>query len=333
MTWHDVGMGGAAHPFRFSVTPPGSLAPMSAWVADLRRIEDLGFDTVVVADHFTGGWDVEPMVVLTAAAMATTTLRLQTGVLGNDYRHPVQVHRMAATLDAVSEGRFTLGIGAGWMVSDYEAAGLAYDPPGTRVDRLVESLAVIKGLFGPHPFDFAGAYYTVRGLVGSPPPVQRPHPPLFVGGGSPRVLRLAGGEADIVGVNASLRAGEMGAHAIVDLRRPRVEEKVGWVHQGAAAAGRSPDDIELEMNHWLVRVTKTESEADELLARVAARYEVDPTVLTESPSVLVGPVARCIETLQERREQLGFSNLQLDAGFPPKDLDSLAPIVAALAGT
>jgi probable F420-dependent oxidoreductase len=321
------------HPFRFAVTPPSALTPMRTWIDELRRIESLGFDTVVVADHFTGGWNVEPMIALTAAAMATTTLRLQTGVLGNDYRHPVQVHRMAATLDAVSEGRFTLGIGAGWMVSDYEAAGLAYDPPGRRVDRLVESIAVLKGLFRPEPLDFDGDHYTVRGLVGSPPPVQRPHPPLFVGGGSPRVLRLAGREADIVGVNAGLRAGVLGAHAIMDLRRARVEEKIGWVREGVAAAGRSPDDIELEMNHWFVRVTGTAGEADEVLARLAARYEVDPAVVAESPSVLVGPVGRCIETLQARREQLGFSNLQLDAGFTPKDLDSLAPIVAALAGT
>jgi probable F420-dependent oxidoreductase len=321
------------HRFEFAVTPPTNLRPVGEWADALRRIEDLGFTTVVVADHFTGGWDVEPMVTLTAAAMATSTLRVQTGVLGNDYRHPVQVHRMAATLDAVSEGRLTLGLGAGWLASDYEAAGLPYDPPGTRVDRLVESIAVIKALFGPEPVDFDGEHYRVRGLQGTPAPVQRPHPPLFVGGGSPRVLRLAGREADVVGVNASLKAGELGAHAVVDLRRERVAEKVGWVLDGAAAAGRRPEDVALEMNHWLVRVTATESEAEDYLARIAARYEVDPSVLAGSPSVLVGTAAHCIDVLQARRDTLGFSHLQLDAGFPPKDLDSLAPIVSALAGT
>jgi probable F420-dependent oxidoreductase len=321
------------HRFEFAVTPPTELTPLGEWVDALRRIEDMGFATVVVADHFTGGWDVEPMVTLTAAAMATTTLRVQTGVLGNDYRHPVQVHRMAATLDAVSEGRFTLGLGAGWLATDYEAAGLPYDPPGTRVDRLIESIAVIKALFGPEPVDFEGEHYRVRGLQGSPAPVQRPHPPLFVGGGSPRVLGVAGREADIVGVNASLKAGELGAHAVVDLRRERVAEKVGWVLDAVKAAGREHDDVALEMNHWLVRVTASEGEADDYLARVAARYEVEPAVLAESPSVLVGTAARCIDILHERRETLGFSHLQLDAGFPPRDLESLASIVGALAGT
>ncbi len=211
--------------------------------------------SVVAADHFTGGYTFEPMVALTAAAAATTRLRLQTGVLGNDYRHPVLVHRMAALLDVVSDGRLVLGLGAGWMTSDYEAAGIALDPAGVRVSRFAEALAVIKGLFGPEPFDFEGEHYAMHSLDGLPKPVQRPHPRLFVGGGSPRVLRLAGREADIVGINASLHAGELGAHAVRDLSVERVAEKIGWAREGATAAGRDPDALELEMNHWLARVT------------------------------------------------------------------------------
>ena len=111
-------------PFRFAVTAPVLGDSVPAWQAELRHREDLGFDTIVMADHFTQGYDTEPMVFLTAAAMSTTRLRVQTSVLGNDYRHPVLVHRMAALLDKLSGGRLTLGLGAGWMVSDYEAAGL-----------------------------------------------------------------------------------------------------------------------------------------------------------------------------------------------------------------
>jgi probable F420-dependent oxidoreductase len=321
------------HPFRFAVSAPTGVTSVREWTEQIRRIEAMGFDAAVVADHFTGGYDLEPMVALTAAAGVTSTLRLQTGVLGNDYRHPVLVARMAAALDALSGGRFVLGMGAGWMASDYTAAGIALDPPGVRVDRFTEAVTIVKGLLRGGPYSFTGTHYRIDALTIAPTPVQRPHPPLFLGGGSPRVLRLAGREAQIVGINASLAAGELGAHAVLDLRADRVAEKIGWVREGVHAAGRSLDGIELEMNHWLVRITPTVAEGEEFLAKIAARYEIAPEVLAHSPSVLVGTVEQCADTLVERREQLGFSYLQLDAGFAPKDLDSLAPLVARLAGT
>jgi alkanesulfonate monooxygenase SsuD/methylene tetrahydromethanopterin reductase-like flavin-dependent oxidoreductase (luciferase family) len=224
-------------------------------------------------------------------------------------------------------------MGAGWMSSDYTAAGLPLDAAGVRVERFAEAVAVVKGLLRGEPFSFTGSHYAIRDLTIAPAPVQRPHPPLFLGGGSPRVLRLAGREGQIVGVNASLAAGALGTHAVLDLRADRVAEKIGWVREGAHAAGRDPDDLQLEMNHWLVRITDSVAEGDEFLAKIAARYEVRPDVLAASPSVLVGTVEQCADTLRARREQFGFSYVQLDAGFAPKDVASLEPLIALLAGS
>ena len=319
--------------FSFSITAPPLRSPISEWAADVRRVEELGFDEVVIADHFTDGYDTEPMVGLTAAAMTTGRLRLRPAVLGVDYRHPVLVHRMAATLDVVSEGRLTLGMGAGWMTSDYGAAGIKMDEPGVRVSRLAEAITVVKGLFGAEPFTFVGDYYTVRELDGLPKPVQQPHPPFFVGGGSPRVLRLAGREAQIVGVNAGLRAGTLGRHAVVDLSPARMKEKIGWVHEGASRAGKSPDDIILSLNCWLVRVTPDSVTAAEFLDRMATQFEITGSELGASPAVLVGTVDAICEKLATSRREYGLSHIQLDAGFHPKRLDSIAPIVATLAGT
>lgn len=312
---------------------PAPAPPLDCWRDDLRALEALGISTVVAADHFTQGYSFEPLVALTAAAGCTSSLRLQTGVLGNDYRHPVLVHRMAAVLDVVSEGRLTLGLGAGWMTSDYEAAGMALDPPSVRVDRFEEALTVITALFGDEPCTFAGEHYTVTALDGLPKPLQRPHPPLFIGGGSPRVLGIAGRRADVVGINASLRAGTLGAHAIEDLSFERVREKIDWVLDAAAAAGRDLDSVELEINHWLAKVTPTEAAAHDLLERVARRHGVDPALLATSPAVLVGTAAQIVDTLRARRESLGISHLQLDAGFPTPDLDAFAPVIEELAGT
>jgi probable F420-dependent oxidoreductase len=312
---------------------PAPTAPIDDWQAALRELEDLGISTVVAADHFTQGYAFEPLVALTAAAGCTTRLRLQTGVLGNDYRHPVLVHRMAAVLDVVSGGRLTLGLGAGWMTTDYEAAGIALDPPAVRVDRFEEALSVITGLFADEPLTFKGEHYVITELDGLPKPVQRPRPPIFVGGGSPRVLRIAGRHADIVGINASLRAGELGAHAINDLSFARVREKIGWVRDAADDAGRAPGAIELEMNHWLAKVTPTAAAARDLLERVAQRNGVDAELLASSPSVLVGTADQIVDTLRTRRDELGISHLQLDAGFPTPDLHAFEPVIVELGGT
>ncbi len=323
----------APRPFRFSVTAPPFGGSARAWADAVRTVEDMGFDALVVADHFTQGYDAEPAVALAAAAMVTERLRVQTGVLGVDYRHPVLVHRLAASLDAVSQGRLTLGLGAGWMVSDYEAAGLPYDPPGVRIERLQECVAIVKGLFGPGPFTFEGRHYRVKDLQGAPSPVQRPHPPILLGGGGPRMLRFAGREADIVGINARQHTGELGRHAVVDLGEEPVHQKIAWVREGAEQVGRDFDDIELSINSWLVRVVASTSEAEAFLDRIASRFDVAPALLARSPSVLVGTASQCVESLLARRESLGVNRFQLDAGFAPKELDALAPIVSALAGT
>lgn len=318
-------------PFEFVVSAPYEIESVASWTDRLREIEDLGFHAVVMADHFTDGYTLEPMVALTAAAMATSTLRVRAGVLGNDYRHPVLTARMAAALDVVSDGRFTLGLGAGWMRSDYEAAGIALDPAGVRVSRLEEAIRVITGLLAGGRFQFDGEHYQVD-LEMLPRTVQQPLP-LFVGGGSRRVLGIAGRYAQIVGIVASLAAGELGSHAIADLSAEGVEEKIGWIRAGVEAGGRSIDDVTIEINHWLVRVTSSARDADELLAKVASRNGVAPELLASSPAVLVGTVDQIVDRLVERRERFGISCIQFDAGFAPSDLDSLAPIVATLAGT
>ncbi len=319
-------------PFRFIANVPTTTHPLDAWKEQVRRIEACGFSAIAIADHFTGGYTLEPMVALTAAAMCTTTLRLQTAVLGNDYRHPVLTHRMAATLDVLSGGRVELGLGAGWMASDYAAAGIPFDQPARRIDRLEEAIAVLKGLFGHEPFSFDGSYYSISELVGVPPAVQSPHPPFLIGGGGRRVLRLAGREADIVGINANLGSG-VGTGSIVDVSAEGMLEKVAWAYEGAASAGRSPADLELAMAQWLLHVTPSRRDAEMVLERVGARTGLDPQWLDAAPGVVVGSTSRCIEKLHELRDRFGISCVQLDAGpRSTASIDAVAPIVAALAG-
>jgi probable F420-dependent oxidoreductase len=319
-------------PFRFIAQVPDFTGSCREWGDELRRLEDTGFSTVAVADHFTDGYTMEPFVVLTAAAMETTRLRVQTAVLGNEYRHPVQTHRMAATLDLLSGGRIDLGIGAGWMRSDYAAAGLGYDRAGLRIERLEESIAILKGLFSGEAFSYSGAHFSVTELVGVPSAVQRPHPPIMIGGGGPRMLRLVGREADIAGINANLGAGHISGQ-VIDLGWERMEEKIGWVRDGADSAGRSFDDLELAMAQWLLYVTEVQSEADAVIEKLAARVGVDAAWLEDAPGVLVGSAERCTEKLHALRERLSISYVQVHSGPRGTDLTKIGPVVTALAGT
>src|ERR671912_2720173 len=217
-----------AHSRRFRFGIQLSHASTGAeWLELARRAEDLGYSTLFVPDHFAN--QVAPVAALTGAAGATTSLRIGPLVLDNDYRHPVVTAKEMASLDLLSDGRLELGIGAGWMASDYEQAGIAMEPPALRVDRLEEALDVLEGLFGPGPFSYEGKHYRIAGLDGLPKPVQQPHPPILVGGGGPRLLRLAGREADIVGINPNLRAGEVSPDAVQDTIAAMTKQKVEWV--------------------------------------------------------------------------------------------------------
>ena len=153
-------------------------------------VESLGYAVATMPDHF--GDQLAPVPALQTILDSTTTLRASALVFDNDYKHPVVLAKELATMDVLSEGRVEIGLGAGWMISDYEQSGMQYDRPGVRIDRFVEGLAVIKGAMGPEPFSFAGDHYTITDHNGLPKPVQGPCPPIIIGGGGKRVLTIAG---------------------------------------------------------------------------------------------------------------------------------------------
>ncbi|MGY1635512.1 TIGR03621 family F420-dependent LLM class oxidoreductase [Geodermatophilus sp. SYSU D00742] len=315
-------------PFRFIAPAPRLTGDPARWRAEVRRIEDLGFSTMSIGDHVSQGWTLEPVTAMTVAAEATSRLRVLSLALANDYRHPVILHKALATLDVFSSGRVELGIGAGWMQSDYDSAGIPMDPAGTRIERLEESLGILTGLFGPAPVNVTGRYYRIRDLDGLPKPVQRPRPPLLVGGGGQRMLSLAARVADIVGVHCSLPSGVQDAAAVADLAADRIAEKVRWVQEAAEAVGRRVSDLELQFSVYHCLVTRPGYISAPNRSSFAALIAAVPELLADSPAVLVGDVERCVDTLIERRERYGFSYLNLGG-----DVESVAPIVARLAGT
>jgi probable F420-dependent oxidoreductase len=307
-------------PFRFAVQL-SKAASGDAWRDTARKVEGLGYSTLFVPDHF--GDQYGPLVALTVAAEATADLRVGSLVLGNDYRHPVVLAKEVATLDLLSEGRVEFGLGAGWMTSDYEQSGIAHDSPGTRIERMEESLAIMKALWSEGRATLAGKHYTVTEAVGTPTPHQRPHPPIIIGGGGQRVLTFAGREADIVGINPNLAAGyigpEVAAHALVEFYRQRVE----WVR---AAAGDRFDQLELQILTFLVQVVPN---GREVLEQMAPIFSTTPEAMAEIPIALVGTVDEIVETLQRRREELGFSYMVIQEA----ELEAFAPVVARLTGT
>jgi len=224
--------------FRFGVSVHGTKSG-TEWRGIARQAEALGYSTLLLPDHL--GDQLSPIPALVAAADATSTLRVGSLVFDNDFRHPALLAKEAATLDVLSGGRLELGIGAGWMKPEYDQAGIPFDRASERIGRMEEGVQIIKGLFADGPVDFAGHYYTITGLEGFPKPVQRPHPPLHIGGGGQRLLSLAAREADIVGFLPRARRDGMGQD-VTDATPEALEQKIAWVRE---AAGARFDELEL----------------------------------------------------------------------------------------
>ena len=291
------------------------------WAQKARRIEELGFSSLFVPDHF--GDQFAPLIALAAAASTTSALRLGTLVLDNDFRHPLVLAKELATLDVLSGGRVEAGIGAGWMHTDYEASGIMFDAPGVRISKLAETVAILKGLFSDGPCSFSGRYYAITNHEGTPKPVQRPHPPFLIGGGGKRVLSFAAREADIVGVNFVLAEGRVSPAVAVTGSAAATKEKIGWIRE---AAGARLGDIELNVTVFVSVVT---DDRPGMAERVAPGFGLTPDDVLDSPHVLIGTVDQIVEDLQRRREEYGFSYVV----FSGDVFEQMAPVVKRLAGT
>jgi probable F420-dependent oxidoreductase len=303
--------------FRFGMLVP-QRPNRQAWVETARKVEDLGYSTLLVPDHFDS--QLAPVPALMAAADATSTLRVGSLVCNNDFRHPLALAKEAATLDVLSEGRLELGLGAGFREADYSTTGIRYDESAVRVERFEEAVHLVKGALRPEPVSLSGKHYAVTDYVGLPSPVQSSLP-IMIGGGGPRILRLAGREADIVGIAANLGPSrpEVGRDYIID----RIEEKVRWVAEGA---GERASAIELQIMVPMAIVTNDRARA---LAQAAGRLGLTPAQASVALLVLVGSVDEVVDTLIARRERFGLSYIV----FFDEAMEALAPIVAALAGT
>jgi len=306
-------------PFRFSVQEHHAESARQ-WRERAQAIESMGYSALYLPDHF--GDQPGPIAALMAAADATTKLRIGSLVLDNDYRHPVVLAKEAATLDLLSDGRLDFGLGAGWLVSDYEQAGLPYDPAAIRIDRLEEALTIIKRLFTGKPFSFTGKHYSVKELEGSPLPVQKPHPRLLLGGGGRRMLRLAARDADIVHVNYNLNEGRINPKLVRTGLAEATDEKLGWIKE---AAGDRFDSIELGFTVFFATVT---DDRESVAAAMAPSMQFEPRDVLEMPHFLIGTIDQIEEDLKARRDRYGFS----DVIVPGDAADALAPVVEHLAG-
>jgi probable F420-dependent oxidoreductase len=289
------------------------------WVSGVRRLESMGFNSVAVSHHLTHGWQLGLLVALAFAAASTTRLRVLSLVAQNNLYHPALLAKDIATIDVLSGGRVELGIGTGWLAGDYTALGAKLECAGTRVARLTEALEVIRRYFTADRVDFTGDYYNVNHMEALPRCVQRPHPPILVGAGSPRMLDLAGRTADIVGIHAEMRCNELKDAPIDDLTAASIEAKIDRVRAAAAAVGRQTPHLQFSCYH--VHVTDAPqgcSRRSSWAPHVEARMDS----LKDSPAVLVGTAAECAAKILEWRERFGISYWHLG-----QDVEAVSRIV------
>ncbi len=297
----------AGRPFRFGVVAAQARSG-DEWAEKARRIESIGYSTLLMPDGLQ--YTLAPLPALTAAAMATRTLRVGTYVLANDYRNPVQLAKDAATVDLLSGGRFELGIGVGRpdAADDNRALGIPFDSGAVRVARLAESLALLKVLLSGQPATATGQHYAAVNAQISPRPVQQPQPPILVAGSKRRLLELAAREADIIALG--IPPAETGAG---------VAERIGWIRD---AAGSRFDQLELNLNLMAV--------GQQVPRYIASQMGLTAESLARSGAVaaLTGTTDEMVEALQRRREKFGISYIAVGDEL----MEGLAPVVERLAG-
>ncbi|WP_007514387.1 TIGR03621 family F420-dependent LLM class oxidoreductase [Pseudofrankia saprophytica] len=316
-------------PFRFAVQGTRATSARE-WYDLARKIEDLGYSTLFVADHYVGPGPaaracslppqhLAPIAAMAGAAAVTSTLRIGCRVFCIDYHVPAALVKEAATIDLLSEGRLEMGIGAGLQENEYKALGLPFAPGRTRVDKLEEVIALLKAHWSGEPIDLHGEHVNVSGYRGLPLPAQKPRPPLMIGGNRKRMLSLAAREAEIVSIS-NVPFDPVNAAGLTP--KQEAAHRYGLVR--AAAGGRLPD-LEIEGSPYFTILTDNPAAA---YKDIAGWISVDADVLPDHPNVLVGTLDEMEQRLRDNRENFGTSYVTV----PQNAMDTFAPLVGRLQG-
>ena len=307
-------------PFRFGVMGgPGAPAAWQEWA---RRVEGWGYSTLTVNDHLGpfGPADglVAPMLALTLAAAATSTLRLASLVMNFDLRHAALAASEWAALDVLSGGRAEPGFGAGWALDEYRATGMRFDAPGVRLERFEEYVQALKGMWTCDSFTFDGKHQHFEEFKSCPGPVQQPHPPLLIGVAQPRMIRLAAREADIVSFGIFGSAEE-------------ADEKLRILRDAAG-----PRFAELELRNG-AQLTLTDEPPLEVAERAVRRPPPGPSsnlappspeAYLSAPGTFIGSLERIEERMYEVRELWGISYFTIIE----RNAEAATPLVRRLTG-
>jgi probable F420-dependent oxidoreductase len=316
-------------PFRFAVQATNATGGRD-WRDTVRKVEDLGYSTLFLADHYLGPGpaqraariprqDLAPIAAMAAAAAVSETLRIGCRVFCIDYHVPAVLAKEAATLDLLSDGRLELGIGAGWSEVEYTAMGLEFDRPGRRIAKLAEVVALLKAHWDGEEMDCSGDFVRVSGYAGRPRPVQRPHPPIMIGGGGARILNLAGREADIVSMSSvpfvARDADGLDPQAVA-------QHRIAFVR---SAAGERYHQLDVESSPFFTEVT---DDPETVLADLSKSTGIPADLLRDHPNVLIGATESVVEKLYSRRETLGVNYVTVQQS----QIESFAPVVERLRG-
>jgi probable F420-dependent oxidoreductase len=319
-------------PFRFGVQAFEATSA-DEWFALARRSEALGYSTLFTSDHYFGPGaiadatghrpvDMAPLTSIAVAAAITSTLRVGCRVFACDFHHPVVLAKETATLDVLSNGRLEVGLGAGWVRDEYDGLGVPMATAGERIAKVGEYVQLLRAHWTGDQLDVDTAHTHASGFAGRPLPVQKPGPPIMIGGGSPKVLGMAGRLADIVSINFDNSSGKLGGASVASSGAGQTAEKIGWIRAGA---GDRFDSLELEIGAYFVAIG---SEAPATLEAMAKRFGVAADEFATHPHALIGTVDEVCATLTDRRRRYGISYVTV----AQRHLEEFAPVVAALAG-
>ena len=317
-------------PFRFGVQ---SFNADSAedWAGQVRRAEELGYSTFHLADHILGPGpalekanhpeqNLAAIPAMAYAAAVTKSINIGCRVFCVDYHLPVVLIKSAMTIDKLSGGRLEFGLGAGWITEEYQALAITKDEPRVRIDRLADVIEGVKAFCADGMADLTNDTIEWKDFSGVPKPLSRP--PIMIGGGSPRILRLAGREADIVSLNFNNRSGMIGPDGVGTSTEEETRKKIRWVQEGA---GDRFDDLEIEIGAYFTFVM---DDPAPVLGQFAQMFGLSEDEMSRHPHALFGSADAICDELERRRELFGISYITVGKD----NMESFAPIVDRLNG-